>query len=236
MKAQESLYTDRYELSMLDAALVSGVIDAHATFEVFTRCLPNGFRYGVVGGTGRFLEALADFSFDDETISWLVNERIVSNDLATFLSTYRFKGNVYGYSEGDVFTALSPILRIEGRFCDLILETLALSILNYDSGVATKAARVVHAAKGRRLIEMGSRRTNEAAAVAAARAAYVAGSTRPATWPPASSTACRPRGPRHTRSCWLIEVSAKRSRRRSAPRDRAPRCSSTPLTPRSVPN
>jgi len=78
----------------------------------------------------------------------------VSNDLATFLSTYRFKGNVYGYSEGDVFTALSPILRIEGRFCDLILETLALSILNYDSGVATKAARVVHAAKGRRLIEM----------------------------------------------------------------------------------
>jgi nicotinate phosphoribosyltransferase len=160
---------------MLDAALVSGVIDAHATFEVFTRCLPNGFRYGVVGGTGRFLEALADFSFDDETISWLVNERIVSNDLATFLSTYRFKGNVYGYSEGDVFTALSPILRIEGRFCDLILETLALSILNYDSGVATKAARVVHAAKGRRLIEMGSRRTNEAAAVAAARAAYVAG-------------------------------------------------------------
>jgi nicotinate phosphoribosyltransferase len=175
MKAQESLYTDRYELSMLDAALVSGVIDAHATFEVFTRCLPNGFRYGVVGGTGRFLEALADFSFDDETISWLVNERIVSNDLATFLSTYRFKGNVYGYSEGDVFTALSPILRIEGRFCDLILETLALSILNYDSGVATKAARVVHAAKGRRLIEMGSRRTNEAAAVAAARAAYVAG-------------------------------------------------------------
>jgi nicotinate phosphoribosyltransferase len=175
MKAQESLYTDRYELSMLDAALVSGVIDAHATFEVFTRCLPNGFRYGVVGGTGRFLEALADFSFDDETIFWLVNERIVSNDLATFLSTYRFKGNVYGYSEGDVFTALSPILRIEGRFCDLILETLALSILNYDSGVATKAARVVHAAKGRRLIEMGSRRTNEAAAVAAARAAYVAG-------------------------------------------------------------
>ena len=175
MKAQESLYTDRYELSMLDAALVSGVIDAHATFEVFTRCLPNGFRYGVVGGTGRFLEALADFSFDDETISWLVNERIVSNDLATFLSTYRFKGNVYGYSEGDVFTALSPIPRIEGRFCDLILETLALSILNYDSGVATKAARVVHAAKGRRLIEMGSRRTNEAAAVAAARAAYVAG-------------------------------------------------------------
>ncbi len=175
MKAQESLYTDRYELSMLDGALASGLINAQATFEVFTRALANGYRYGVVGGTGRLLDALDSFSFDDETISWLLNQHIVSNELATFLSTYRFAGTIYGYSEGEVFTSLSPILRIEGRFCDLILETLVLSILNYDSGVATKAARVVHAAEGHRLIEMGSRRTNEVAAIAAARAAYVAG-------------------------------------------------------------
>ena len=175
MKAQESLYTDRYELSMLDGALVSGVINAKATFEVFTRSLANGYRYGVVGGTGRLIEALADFSFDDDTIAWLLDEHIVSNELATFLSSYRFEGDVHGYLEGEVFTSLSPILRIEGRFSDLILETLVLSILNYDSGVATKATRVVHAASGHRLIEMGSRRTNEVAAVAAARAAYVAG-------------------------------------------------------------
>jgi nicotinate phosphoribosyltransferase len=175
MKAQESLYTDRYELSMLDGALVSGVINAKATFEVFTRSLANGYRYGVVGGTGRLIEALADFSFDDDTIAWLLDEHIVSNELATFLSSYRFEGDVHGYLEGEVFTSLSPILRIEGRFSDLILETLVLSILNYDSGVATKAMRVVHAASGHRLIEMGTRRTNEVAAVAAARAAYVAG-------------------------------------------------------------
>ena len=167
MKAQESLYTDRYELSMLDSALASGLINAQATFEVFTRSLANAYRYGVVGGTGRLLDALDSFSFDDETISWLLNQHIVSTELATFLSTYRFAGTIYGYSEGEVFTSLSPILRIEGHFCDLILETLALSILNYDSGVATKATRVVHAAQGHRLIEMGSRRTNEAAAVAA---------------------------------------------------------------------
>jgi nicotinate phosphoribosyltransferase len=175
MKVQESLYTDRYELSMLDGALVSGVINAKATFEVFTRSLANGYRYGVVGGTGRLLDALTSFSFDEETIAWLLEQRIVSSDLATFLSAYRFEGDVHGYREGEVFTSLSPILRVEGRFCDLVLETLILSILNYDSGVATKAARVVHAAEGHRLIEMGSRRTNEAAAVAAARAAYVAG-------------------------------------------------------------
>ncbi|HXC19219.1 MAG TPA: nicotinate phosphoribosyltransferase, partial [Acidimicrobiales bacterium] len=120
-------------------------------------------------------EALESFSFNEETISWLVEQRIVSTDLAMFLSTYRFEGDVYGYLEGEVFTSLSPILRVEGRFCDLVLETLALSIMNYDSGVATKASRVVRAAAGHRLIEMGSRRTNEVAAVAAARAAYVAG-------------------------------------------------------------
>ena len=175
MKAPESLYTDRYELSMLDGALASGVIDAKATFEVFTRSLPNGYRYGVVGGTGRLLASLSSFTFDESTLDWLVRERVISDRLANYLATYRFDGDVFGYLEGEVFTSLSPVLRIEGRFCDLVLETLALSILNYDSGVATKAARVVHAARGRRLIEMGSRRTHEGAAVAAARAAYVAG-------------------------------------------------------------
>jgi nicotinate phosphoribosyltransferase len=175
LKAQESLYTDRYELSMLDGALLSGVINAKATFEVFTRSLANGYRYGVVSGTGRLLEALSTFNFDEDTISWLLQEHIVSPELATFLASYRFEGDVHGYLEGEVFTSLSPILRIDGRFCDLVLETLVLSILNYDSGVATKAARVVQAAQGHRLIEMGSRRTNETAAVAAARAAYVAG-------------------------------------------------------------
>jgi nicotinate phosphoribosyltransferase len=175
IKAPSSLLTDRYELSMLEGAITSGVIDAKATFEVFTRSLANGNRYGVLGGTGRLLDELASFRFDDPTISWLLTNNIVGSDLASYLANYRFEGDVYGYLEGEVFTAHSPVLRIEGRFADIVLETLALSILNYDSGIATKATRVVHAAGGRRLIEMGSRRTNEDAAVVAARAAYIAG-------------------------------------------------------------
>jgi nicotinate phosphoribosyltransferase len=160
---------------MLEGALTSGVIDAKATFEVFTRSLANGYRYGVLGGTGRLLDELASFRFDEPTISWLLANNIVGSALASYLANYSFEGDVYGYHEGDVFTANSPVFRIEGRFADIVLETLTLSILNYDSGVATKATRVVHAAGGRRLIEMGSRRTNEDAAVAAARAAYIAG-------------------------------------------------------------
>jgi nicotinate phosphoribosyltransferase len=175
IKPPSSLLTDRYELSMLEGALISGVIDAKATFEVFTRSLTNGYRYGVLGGTGRLLDELATFRFDEPTISWLSTNRIVGPALASYLANYSFEGDVFGYLEGEVFTANSPVLRIEGRFADIVLETLALSILNYDSGVATKATRVVRAAEGRRLIEMGSRRTNEDAAVAAARAAYIAG-------------------------------------------------------------
>jgi nicotinate phosphoribosyltransferase len=160
---------------MLDGALTSGLIDARATFEVFTRSLPNGYRYGVVAGTGRLLEELATFQFDEPTIEWLLAQQIVSPALAQYLADYRFEGDIVGYLEGEVFTSLSPVLRLEGRFADIVLETLTLSILNFDSGVATKAMRVVRAAEGRRLIEMGSRRTNERAAVAAARASYIAG-------------------------------------------------------------
>jgi nicotinate phosphoribosyltransferase len=173
--APSSLLTDRYELSMLDGALTSGLIDARATFEVFTRSLPNGYRYGVVAGTGRLLEELATFRFDERTIEWLLAQQVVSPALAQYLASYRFDGDIVGYLEGEVFTSLSPVLRLEGRFADIVLETLTLSILNFDSGAATKAMRVVRAAQGRRLIEMGSRRTNERAAVAAARASYIAG-------------------------------------------------------------
>jgi nicotinate phosphoribosyltransferase len=160
---------------MLDGALTSGLIDARATFEVFTRSLPNGYRYGVVAGTGRLLEELATFRFDEPTVEWLLAQHVVSPALAQYLANYHFEGDVVGYLEGEVFTSLSPVLRLEGRFADIVLETLTLSILNFDSGVATKAMRVVRAAQGRRLIEMGSRRTNERAAVAAARASYIAG-------------------------------------------------------------
>jgi len=160
---------------MLDGALTSGLIDARATFEVFTRSLPNGYCYGVVAGTGRLLDELSTFQFDEPTIEWLLAHQVVSPALAAYLANYRFDGDVVGYLEGEVFTSLSPVLRLEGRFADIVLETLVLSILNFDSGVATKAMRVVRAARGRRLIEMGSRRTNERAAVAAARASYIAG-------------------------------------------------------------
>ncbi|MCU1424541.1 MAG: nicotinate phosphoribosyltransferase [Microbacteriaceae bacterium] len=171
-----ALLTDRYELTMLDAALRSGHLDRECVFEVFARRLPEGRRYGVVAGTGRLMQLIADFRFDDAELDWLRAHGVVTAQALDWLSDYRFSGNIEGYAEGEVYFPGSPILVIEGTFAEaVILETLALSVLNYDTAVASAAARMVSAADGRPIAEMGSRRTGEWSAVAAARAAFIAG-------------------------------------------------------------
>ena len=176
-----ALLTDHYELTMLQAALRSGAASRRAVFEVFARHLPHGRRYGVVAGTGRLLDALERFRFGPDELSFLRENQIVDEATLQYLSSYRFSGNIWGYAEGDMYFPGSPILVVEGTFAEsVLLETVVLSILNHDCAVASAASRMVTAAggpgpSGRPLIEMGSRRTHEWAAVAAARAAYIAG-------------------------------------------------------------
>ncbi|MFP5022684.1 nicotinate phosphoribosyltransferase [Pseudonocardia phyllosphaerae] len=169
-----ALLTDRYELTMVAAALADGTAARRCVFELFARRLPDGRRYGVVAGTGRLLEALERFRFDDADLEVLA--QVVDAETLEWLRDYRFTGDVDGYPEGELYFPGSPVLTVTGTFADVvILETLALSIFNHDSAVASAAARMVTAAAGRPMIEMGSRRTHEEAAVAAARAAYLAG-------------------------------------------------------------
>ena len=171
-----ALLTDRYELTMIDAALRDGTASRQCVFELFARRLPQGRRFGVVAGTGRLLEQLALFRFEDAELSWLRDNSVVSTETLDWLASYSFSGSIAGYREGEVYFPGSPILIVEASFAEgVILETLALSILNYDSAVASAAARMVAAADGRPLAEMGSRRVGERSAVAAARAAYIAG-------------------------------------------------------------
>ncbi|NLU66550.1 nicotinate phosphoribosyltransferase [Streptomyces sp. HNM0574] len=171
-----ALFTDQYELTMLQAALRGGTAGRASVFEVFTRRLPNGRRYGVVGGTGRVLDAVENFRFDAQILGFLRAQGIVDEPTLEWLADYRFGGDIYGYPEGEVYFPGSPILRVEGSFADcVLLETVILSILNHDSAVAAAASRMAHAAGGRPLMEMGARRTHELSAVAASRAAYVGG-------------------------------------------------------------
>ena len=170
------LLTDRYELTMLAAALADGTASRRCTFEVFARRLPDGRRYGVVAGTGRLLDELTRFRFADAELTALAENGVVGPDTLRWLADYRFGGDITGYPEGELYFPGSPVLTVTGTFAEaVILETLALSVFNHDCAIASAAARMVAAAGGRPLIEMGSRRTHEEAAVAAARAAYLAG-------------------------------------------------------------
>lgn len=171
-----ALLTDRYELTMLGSALRDGTANRHCVFELFARRLPEGRRYGVVAGTGRLLGALREFTFDDATIAMLQEMGAIDQATAEYLSSFRFRGDIDGYVEGELYFPHSPVLTVTGTFAEaVVLETLALSILNHDCAIASAAARMVTAAAGRPIIEMGSRRTHEQAAVAAARSAYLAG-------------------------------------------------------------
>ncbi|MGH3321547.1 MAG: nicotinate phosphoribosyltransferase [Streptosporangiaceae bacterium] len=171
-----ALLTDHYELTMLRGALHSGMAERRAVFEVFARHLPQGRRYGVVAGIGRLLESLERFRFDEDVLDHLCTQGVVDDRTCEWLASYRFSGSIDGYAEGDCYFPGSPILVVEAPFGEaVLLETLALSILNHDCAIASAASRMVRAAGDRPLIEMGSRRTHEEAAVAAARAAYIAG-------------------------------------------------------------
>lgn len=171
-----SLLTDQYELTMVQAALESGRYNRRTVFEIFTRRLPEGRRYGVVAGTARAVAALADFRFEESELRFIRDHKIVDARTVTWLENFRFTGNIRGYAEGDVYFGGSPVLTVEGSFAEcVLLETLLLSIFNFDSAIASAASRMRAAAGSRRLIEMGARRGNERAAVVAARAAFIAG-------------------------------------------------------------
>ena len=170
------LLTDRYELTMLDSFVRDGSVDRPAVFEAFARRLPDGRRYGMLGGLGRLLDAIEAFTFDDADVRWLQEVGVVGEQTAAWLRDFRFRGDIDGYREGDLYFPGSPVLAVTGTLGEcLLLETIVLSILNHDTAIASAAARMVDAANGRPIIEMGSRRTHEEAAVATARAAYVAG-------------------------------------------------------------
>ena len=147
-----------------------------SVFELFGRRLPPGRRYGVVAGVGRALDAIEQFRFTDTEIDFLRDQQIVDTPTLDWLADYRFGGDIWGYPEGETYFAYSPLMTVESSFAEgVVLETVLLSIYNHDSAIASAASRMTWAAGGRPCIEMGSRRTHEMAAVASARAAYVAG-------------------------------------------------------------
>ncbi|MPQ97775.1 nicotinate phosphoribosyltransferase [Modestobacter sp. I12A-02628] len=174
--AGPAMRIDRYELTMLSSFVEDGSVGNRAVFEAFARRLPSGRRYGVLGGLGRLLPLIEDFRFDAEETAWLLEVGAITPATADYLRDFRFTGRISAYREGETWFPGSPVLTVEGTLGEgVVLETLVLSVLNHDSAIASAASRMTTAAAGRPLIEMGSRRTHEDAAISVARAAYVAG-------------------------------------------------------------
>jgi nicotinate phosphoribosyltransferase len=171
-----SLFTDRYELTMLTSFLNEGIANRRATFETFARRLPAGRRYGMLAGIGRLLPMIEGFTFNPSEVAWLLDNGVIDARTAEYLADFRFTGDIVGLREGDVWFPGTPVLTVDSTLAEgVVLETLILSVLNHDAAIASAAARMVTAAGERPLIEMGSRRVHEQAAVDSARAAYVAG-------------------------------------------------------------
>ena len=181
MTANAFRLTDRYQLTMLAAYAEHGLAERRAVFELFVRKLPPSRRYLVACGVGRAVARLAELSVTEADLARLDRDPFFGAALKrpairALFESLRFRGRLLAIPEGRLCFPHEPLLRVEGTLAEAqLVETLLLSIVNHDTRVASKCARIVHAAAGRPCYEFGSRRAHEEAAVDAARAAFVAG-------------------------------------------------------------
>jgi nicotinate phosphoribosyltransferase len=177
------LLTDEYQLAMADSYLAQGKAEGEVAFELFVRALPQDRGFLVAAGLERVCDYLTSFRFGTEAIDYLRRSHTVSDPLLRHLASLRFVGNVDAVPEGTVVHAGEPLLRVEGgRLACQLAETFLLNQVNFQTLIATKAARIVAAAGGRPVVDFGFRRAHGAdAGLLAARAAYIGGCSATAT-------------------------------------------------------
>jgi nicotinate phosphoribosyltransferase len=174
-----ALATDLYELTMA-AAYFDNDETAEATFELFVRNLPRNRSYLIAAGLEQAVGYLKELRFTREHIRFLRKHPVfkdVSKEFFKYLSNFRFGGDVWAIPEGTAFFTDEPVLRITAPMIEAqIVETYLLSVINFETLIATKASRVVQSARGRGVVEFGSRRAHgPEAALLAARASYIGG-------------------------------------------------------------
>ncbi|HVM33473.1 MAG TPA: nicotinate phosphoribosyltransferase [bacterium] len=169
------LYTDLYELTMAQAYGLTGQAHKAACFDYFFRETPFKNGYVIFAGLDDLLGSLEALRFEKDDLDYLASLGFQESFLG-FLKDFRFKGKIFSVREGEVIFPLEPVLRVEGTLLECqLLETLLLNQLNFQSLIATKAARMVQAAQSRRVVEFGLRRSQGLAGLAASRAAAIGG-------------------------------------------------------------
>ena len=228
-----ALLTDLYQLTMLQAYLDEGMAEP-AVFELFVRKLPPERNFLVAAGLEQVLQFLETLSFSHGEIEWLRRQGGFSQRLLDHLKTLRFEGDVDAMPEGTVFFAEEPIIRITAPLPQAqLVESRVLNLAHFETLIASKAARVVMAAQGRKLVDFGMRRAHGAeAAMLAARAAYLAGFDGTATAAAGRAYGIPVFGTMAHSFARPMRGSKRRSRLSPARALRGPRCWSTPTTPR----
>ena len=170
------LFTDHYELTMAQGYLLSGKSDTRANFDYFFRSNPFKGGFVIFAGLETMLRALEDFSFSDDDCKYLETVGFNSKFIE-YLRNFKFNGNIFSVPEGEIVFANEPVMRIEGNIIETqVIESLVLNYINFQSLIATKAARMRMAAgPDRMLIDFGMRRAQGLGAIHASRAAIIGG-------------------------------------------------------------
>lgn len=168
---------DYYELTMGNGYFQTGIGDKIAYFDVFYRDNPDNGGYAIAAGLEQVVEYINDLHFDDDDIAYLRGKNCFSEDFLTYLRGFHFSGDIWAVPEGTVIFPGEPILTVRAPAIEAqFIETYVLMMINHQSMIATKAARITRAANGRAISEFGSRRAHGAdAAILGARAAYIGG-------------------------------------------------------------
>ncbi|MGN6265912.1 MAG: nicotinate phosphoribosyltransferase [Ginsengibacter sp.] len=175
IQTNSGLYTDMYELAMAEAYFKEKKQDEHACFDYFFRKIPYGGGYVIFCGLGELLPVIEALHFNSGEIDWL-HKQGFDKEFLSWLEAFRFKGTIRSMQEGEIVFPLEPLLQVEGGLAEVqLVETLLLNYLNFQSLIATKAARIRYAAGDRYLSEFGLRRAQALGGISASRAAIAGG-------------------------------------------------------------
>ncbi|WCJ48178.1 nicotinate phosphoribosyltransferase [Levilactobacillus brevis] len=172
-----TLHTDAYQINMIQTYYEQGIADKHAVFEVFFRDMPFQNGYAVFAGLEHIVHYIQNLHFSQTDIDYLREAEDYSAEFLDYLANFKFRGSIRSAVEGELVYAHEPLLQVEGPLADCqLVETAILNIINYQTLIATKAARIRSVAGDDALMEFGTRRAQEFdAAIWGTRAAYIGG-------------------------------------------------------------
>lgn len=178
-----SMLMDFYELTMANGYFNKGMDDTIVYFDMFYRKNPDQGGFSIVAGLEQVIKYVKSLKFTDEDINYLRSRKLFSEDFLKYLKSFKFTGDIYAIPEGTPVFPYEPLLTVRAKAIEAqLLETMILLTINHQSLIATKANRIVRAAKGRTVMEFGARRAQGFdGAIYGARAAYIGGVVGTAT-------------------------------------------------------